>query len=802
MNARCLSLEVFVCAAPLLVIPLSGAPPIHQSPDDGFTYAAFKNPPAEYRGRAMWGFDLSTVTEAEVVSGVQELARKDRFGGLFVTVNGGNGKNLDPVYVRQAAPHLRFFDHGIEYLSPEFFKLYRVAVQQAKENGLSFVLYDDYEYPTGTVGGQLYTKYPQYMAKRLDMVEKDVAGPGKVELAIPGGVYVGAILMNRDTHERVEVSAHKKDSRVECDISKGNWKLMVFYLNRDAVLKIRNPGLVDYLDEDAMNTFLALSYQKFYDHLQDYFGTVINMSFFDEPTLHWLDGRTWTPSFNSNFQKKYGYSPMKYYPALWYDIGPETAAARNALFGFRAQLFADNFVWKIEQWCKAHGIQASGHLDQEEAPNPVPINGDLMKVFEHQDIPGHDDIFFLGRSNRGYKVVTSAAYNYDKPVVMAETYAAYTKLDDRTAFRTAMDQFAMGINLQLPWAGITHYVKNMKELNDYVGRLSYLLQHGRHVADVAVLYPIASLQTCYTFAGGRIADAAKPDTDRSVTELAKAMGPAWEYAYNGGVPPPEIDYMDLGEILYRGLRVDYTYLHPEVFENRCAINKSMLILNNRENREEYRVFILPGGDTVSSAVARKIVEFYRNGGSVISTSKLPFKSAEFGQDREVQQAIGEVFGIPAAALVSGDIKIDRSAGYFVHRNGAGGRAFFLPKAQPELMKTVLGQVIPIRDVAFQEEMWPLENGRAYNGALTYLHKVRKGRDIYFFANSSEKQVDTNIVLRGVKQLSIWNPHTGEREPVMLTHAKTDGVDITTTRLLLPPVSSLFYIQEDQSASGR
>ena len=37
---------------------------------------------------------------------------------------------------------------------------------------------------------------------------------------------------------------------------------------------------------------------------------------------------------------------------------------------------------------------------------------------------------------------------------------------------------------------------------------------------------------------------------------------------------------------------------------------------------------------------------------------------------------------------------------------------------------------------------------AYNGALTYIHKVKNGRDIYFFANSSEKPVDTKVVLRG------------------------------------------------------
>jgi len=52
---------------------------------------------------------------------------------------------------------------------------------------------------------------------------------------------------------------------------------------------------------------------------------------------------------------------MKYYPALWYDIGPETAAARNALFGFRAQLYAENFIGRIAAWCAAHGIDMAGH---------------------------------------------------------------------------------------------------------------------------------------------------------------------------------------------------------------------------------------------------------------------------------------------------------------------------------------------------------------------------------------------------------------------------------------------------------
>src|ERR1019366_8903333 len=38
------------------------------------------------------------------------------------------------------------------------------------------------------------------------------------------------------------------------------------------------------------------------------------------------------------------------------------------------------------------------------------------------------------------------------------------------------------------------------EMERYVSRLSYMLRHGRHVADIAVLYPIAALQSAYFFA--------------------------------------------------------------------------------------------------------------------------------------------------------------------------------------------------------------------------------------------------------------------------------------------------------------
>jgi hypothetical protein len=111
------------------------------------------------------------------------------------------------------------------------------------------------------------------------------------------------------------------------------------------------------------------------------------------------------------------------------------------------------------------------------------------------------------------------------------------------------------------------------------------------------------------------------------------------------------------------------------------------------------------------------------------------------------------------------------------------------------MDFALKQVLPLRDVDIQETMGALRRGNEYEGALTYIHKVKNGRDIYFFANSSPKAIDTKVVLRGKKALTIWNPHTGGQEAAELTTSEVSSQPVTTIHLVLPSVSSLFFIQE-------
>ena len=138
-----------------------------------------------------------------------------------------------------------------------------------------------------------------------------------------------------------------------------------------------------------------------------------------------------------------------------------------------------------------------------------------------------------------------------------------------------------------------------------------------------------------------------------------------------------------------------------------------MILNNKENREEYKVLILPAGDVLSAAAARNIKEFYDQGGSIIATDQLPTRSSEFGKDREVQQDMADIFGVSTDEPLKADAKRAQDRQnfyvfwYYVKKNSAGGQAYYLPNTHPWLLDTILKMALPLRDVDFQQPLGEL-----------------------------------------------------------------------------------------------
>jgi len=570
--------------------------------------------------------------------------------------------------------------------------------------------------------------------------------------------------------QRIDLTETVRDGKLDWQATAGPWKVMCF------VCVVDGDPICDYLDPGAADRFIELTHQAYYNRFAAHFGTTIDSTFFDEPTLYRAGGRTWTEKFNEKFRTRHGFDPRPYYPALWYDIGPATQAARNYLFGFRAELYATGFPKRIQDWCDAHGITATGHQDQEEVTNPVSVSGDLMNCFQYLDIPGIDKIGGNRPAERFYKIVSSAAYNWDKSLVMSETYGAMGDLGWDTLYTVAMEQYTKGINLLIPHAvwyddrNVTFkpelswrnplYAAGLPEFNTYLARLNVLLQNdAAHVADIAVLYPIATLQGSHHLDG--------------------PLG-----YYQGGVAVPEADYVVAGELLAVDLGRDYTFLHPEVLDEKCILDGNQLVLPNQVHPGRFSVLVLPGHKTIRWSSLRKIKAFYDQGGSVIATGRLPSKSAEFGYDDDVVQATEALFG-------AGTPETGEGGRGMIHRNRRGGCAIHLRTLTAESLREALDAARAAYDVAF-------ESGQT----LRYIHKRWNGRHVYFFANLNPKLAESTIVLRERHDLEAWDPHTGGIQPVQATYGIRSGTDFTRIQLSLPHLKSLFLVSARRAQHER
>ena len=706
----------------------------------------FKTPPTKFRPDPLWFWNNTDITKEGIDAQMPGFLEKCGYGGLAILPF---GPNLTP-----------------KYLTEEYFERYKYAVEKAAELGLTLSLYDEYGFPSGSGGAinadgvpRFRNRFPNLSMKRLDKIEEETRGGATyVSPVSKTGQLMAAVAMNADTKERIDLSGNITEETIVWKVPEGNWKIMQFVCVADD-----DPNM-DYLSEEAAKAYISMTHEAYYKRMPEYFGKTITSTFFDEPTLYRAQARCWTPTFNETYIKKYGSSPALYYPALWYDIGPETQAARNALFGLRAELYAAAYPKAVSEWSKAHGIVATGHQDNEEIENPVGTSADLMKCFKYQDVPGIDKIGGDRPAEKFYKIVSSAAYNWDHSLVMSETYGAMGNIPWDTLYNVAMDQYSKGINMLIPHAvwfndrdvtfepELSHrnrlYNQGLYEFNTFLARLNMLLRNDdRFVTDVAMLYPIETMQGEHYFDG--------------------PLG-----AYAGGVKIPDMDYVQISQRLTNELGRDFQFLHPEVLQDACRVDKNGLTLANTKQYNTFRTLIVPSSKTISVANLAKILTFFEAGGQVIFTTQLPVKSTEPNADAQVVALMDKL--LPEKLRSSGE----------PHTNPAGGRVVFLAKPGADALRNALARPSETFDVEFPEGIVPMR----------YIHKERAGKDIYYFANLNGKAFDSAVALRGKKRYELWNPHTGEVTALQPEYAKKGKDRVSLVRLRVEPSQSVFLVE--------
>lgn len=698
----------------------------------------FMNPPKEYKPVPLWFWNNTSVDAETLRTQFQQMILKDGYGGCAILPFGGGFRP--------------------EYLSENYFSLYGTVIEEAKKLGAKLSLYDEYGFPSGSMGAinadgvpRFMNKYPDATLKRLDKVEYAAPSGSIFRQRLPEGKLMSVLAMDTVTFKRISLKKQIHEGEINWTVPQsGAWKVLCFVCVKDG-----DPN-VDYLSPDAVKLFVKETHEAYYTHFSADFGKVIFETFFDEPTIYRAQGRVWTNDFNEKFNRRYGFSPELLYPALWYDIGQDTPSARNYLFGFRAQLYSEGFMKVIQEWASAHGILSTGHQDQEEILNPVSVSADLMLCGKYMDIPGIDKIGGDRPAEKFYKVVSSSAYNWDKSFVMSETYGAMGNISVEEMYTIAMEQYTKGINQLIPHAvwyddkSVTFlpelsyrnplYNEALPGFNKFLSRLNYLLakEGSRHVADIAMMYPIESLQAEHYLDGKK-------------------------GFYEGGVDIPNTDYVNVSTLLTDSLGKDFTYLHPETMNEKCNIQDGALVLNNKINKEKFSVLIVPAMKTISLANLKKVEKFYRAGGCVVFTTQLPEQSVEFGRSEEVRKVI---------------------QGMLHSSKKAKGKAFFIPNPSSRTMRQALNDCNLVFDVNFANEQ-----------ALNYIHKVSGEQSVYYFANLSQSNRNSEIVLKGKMIPVSLNPHTGETNELPYTHQLDKGVETTAFTLPLAGKSSVFVLDK-------
>jgi len=721
----------------------------------------FQNPPGQYKPMPFWHINGELTTE-----GIRQQMTDAKNAGF-------SGVSLLPLAEKSPTRP----GTTPKFLSEEYFDRYQDMLDVAEELDMEIILYDDNDFPSGMAGGKMEELYPEHTMKRLDKIEQTVKGPMLFTDSVPGIMLMAAVATNLKTNERIEISGFAQNGILKWEVPQGDWSINLFPLMKDSFHK--KYLCMDFMDTTAVRHMINETYEKYAERFSDYFGNTIKMTFFDDVGF-WRHPRNWTAGFNKKFEELNGFDPRPYYPALWQNIGPETEAIRNAFFNTRAELLAEGFPKLVALWNEKHGLKSTGHPPGNYDPTPIDMNADIFKFYRYTQVPLTDAIIRYQFGQNGHKLISSAADYYDRPVVSTEIYGAFKdrdyKFDSLMLYRPMFEMFTRGVNFVIPhglWYNpeqvyisplVSPYNPELKDAlpaySEFVGRSCMMLKGGRRVAEIGVIYPFEELAGHFVFDN--------PENIRQGFYVSK-----------------ETDYQEISGILSNDIRRDFTFVHPEfLLDEKYLVDEGKIKLNNAENYQEYKVMFLTGCKTISYKTLEKLKAFYENGGTIVSTTQLPFKSSEREKDQRVIELVDYIFGLNPLSL-------DRTA-IQSNSNSKGGLAIFVPEPNKTNLQKILDDAY-IADVSFSPNPKLLTDFGKFN----YIHKIKDGQHIYFFTNSSDEVIETEVTLTGKLKLQSWNPHNGNISETESSTSVNDTKQYTTKfKLKLGAVSSVFWVGEE------
>jgi hypothetical protein len=465
-----------------------------------------------------------------------------------------------------------------------------------------------------------------------------------------------------------------------------------------------------------------------------------------------MGSQNWTEGLAADFRARYGYDPLPWLPALTGRVVGSPDRSDRFLWDLR-RLVADrisrDYVGGLRDACERNGLRLwlenYGHWG---------FPGEFLQYGgASHDLGGE----FWATGDLGaieLRAAASAAHIYGKPRVSAEAFTSALRFESTPwslkrrgdwALTEGINHWVLHVYIHQPWEdripGVNAWFST--EFNrhntwydagrgwiDYYRRCCFLLQQGRHVADVAY------------FIG--------EDTPRMT----------------GQRDPP----LPAGH--------DFDFVNADVILDRMKVRDGRFVLPSGAS---YRVLVLPDRDTMRPAVMKKIRDLVADGGAIVGRppSRSPSMEGFPACDAEVAKLAAEVWGAEQTEGRKDGTTEDRRDASPAPRPPPPVRSFGRGRVfAPAGLREVLDAVETPADVADA-------------GGLLWTHRSAPGAEIYFVCNTGPGPVRAAPRFRvGARAPELWDPVSGRIVRPACFEASDAG---TRVALDVEPGGSLFVV---------
>lgn len=429
------------------------------------TKEAFRNPGSEYRATPFWAWNCK-MTKEEIDNSLESIKKMGMGGGHIHCRTGMNNP----------------------YMGEEFLSLVKYSNEKCKEMGMLTWLYDEDRWPSGA-GGGLVTKDHQYRIRFLIFTPERQDGKSAAESELRSSgqavrsderTYLGRYQIKLENGYMTDYAKLSEDT----PLKDGYHEWFAYMEVSGDNPWFNNEAYLNTLDKKAVERFIEVTHETYYELLGSEFGKSIPAIFTDEPqfthktTLGFADEKAditipYTDDLEDTFTKAYGHSLLEHLPELFWELGEDKVSViRYEYHDHIAERFASAFADTIGTWCEQHGILLTGHMMEEPTlETQTAALGEAMRSYRSFQLPGVD-MLCDRRELSTMKQTQSAVHQYGRAGAMSELYGVTNWDFDFRGHKVQGDwQAALGVTVRVPHLTWTSMAGEAKR--DYPAAIGY-----------------------------------------------------------------------------------------------------------------------------------------------------------------------------------------------------------------------------------------------------------------------------------------------------------------------------------------